>query len=1451
MASQTIKGLTIQIGGDTTQLGKAVKDAETKSKNLGRELADVNKLLKGNPENIDLLAQKQQILTDKVSATKEKLDVLKNAESQVQAQFEKGDITAEQYRSFQREIAYTANEMEGYEKAIAKVSQQLTESRMAHGEEATSLDELRTKISQQEQGLNSLKEQYKSAIIAEGEGSRKAQELKEQYQQLNTELTESRQKMSDAEIAANTLGQTEEKALTPMESLKKTISDQEKELDNLNNEYQNAVLQYGKNSDEAKALASQIKNLSDEHEENKSRVQEAEKATKDITTTEKTLTEQYKDQKSHLNDLKQQYVNAVAQYGKNSKEAKSLAKQIDALSGELVEEDKKIKQAESSADKFDKTLADTSEESGKASEEVRNLGESAKDTENGFKVAADAVSNFMKNLAVDLLRNAVEALKQFTAGTLETGKTFEASMSNVAAISGATSDELKTLDETARQYGRDTQYSASECADALSYMALAGWQVQDMTDGLPGVLNLAAASQMDLAQASDIVTDYMTAFGWEANRAADFADRMAYAMANSNTNTAMLGEAYKNCASTAHSLGYEMEDVTAVIMTMANAGVKGGEAGTAMNAVMTRLATDTKGCASALAEFGVNIYDEQGNMNDLSNILEGLSNTWETLTDQEQANLAKQIAGQNQYAAFQTIMQGLSDEAKKGEQSFSDYADALRNCEDTASNMAETMQDNLQGDLKKLESAFQDLQLSVYDGANAPMRSVIQTITDGLIPALSDLVKGVDGAETQVGKALSNLISTIVNEISGLLPQITEILGTVAMSLVESLPQITDSIGNVAFSLIENLIDVLPSVLPRIYQTIRQLWTQLFNSSKRLASDAKELVQIIGTALINELPKTGTTLIGEFRTIASQWIPAIAETLSELLPTLLNLITQSIPTILNVLKTALQTVLKSLVLIISDLIPNLVKTIADFLNEGIPLILNAAVELFNTILQALPEIITALATALPEIIFTIVDCLLSNISVILDTATELLMAIVDAIPQILEALTTALPQIVEKLIDFFTADENLEKVLDSAFTLLSAMLDCIPDVISQLVIAAADIVMAILTTIGEKLPDMAQKGAELFESLIEKNVEIVQKIIMFVPELITSIIGAISEHFQDLQDTGMNMFNQIGEGIMNMVSGAFDWGADLIDNFVSGILGGENEIVKAAENIGERIWEFLHFSEPEKGKLADFSSYAPDMMATFANGIRQNAGLIITQLATLSDDMSIKAQETGKKFLDGIQGFVSKLPTEISIPLKNTLTSVTDFGESLIQTARTAASGMVSEIETYVRVLPDRMTEVGQNLVQGLWNGIQGMKDWIFSKISGFCDNILNSVYTVFDIHSPSGKTEYAGKMLDYGFVSGIDKNSEEPVKAIRRLAADLMDETAVIPERIEPQQPLQQTVLQPSGLESMSAQLNEILQAIRAGQVIMLDGNKLVGGTADKMNTALGQIQTLTARRR
>ena len=417
-------------------------------------------------------------------------------------------------------------------------------------------------------------------------------------------------------------------------------------------------------------------------------------------------------------------------------------------------------------------------------------GEGATDFGKKSVEAIDAVESV---LATAGIAKALDEIKDAYMDCINTAGDFEASMSNVEALSGASGDELEALSDKAKEMGATTKFTAGESADALSYMALAGWNTQSMLEGISPVLNLAAAANMDLAQASDIVTDYLTAFGLKASDTTHFVDVMAYAMAHSNTDVIQLGEAYKACASTATSLGYSVEETTAVLATMANAGVKGGEAGTALNAIFTRLATNTKKCGDELANYGVNIYDAQGNMQSLSSILTGIAGVWGDLTDQEQANLAKTIAGTNQYSKLQTIMAGCSEAAAEGGQSFSDYTEALNNCAGSADKMAGTMLDNMNGRLVLMQSAADGLKIAIGEDLTPTMSGLYDVGAQvlgwmqGFVEENPGVIKGIAAGTVTLG-GLAGAI-TAVNAalklskvLAPTLTTVVPVLGTAALA---------------------------------------------------------------------------------------------------------------------------------------------------------------------------------------------------------------------------------------------------------------------------------------------------------------------------------------------------------------------------------------------------------------------------------------------------------------------------------------------------------------------------------------------------------------------------------------------------------------------------------------------------------------------------------------------
>lgn len=415
-------------------------------------------------------------------------------------------------------------------------------------------------------------------------------------------------------------------------------------------------------------------------------------------------------QESALDRLKREYVNVVLEQGENSASAQKLANNIEELSSELAENQSKMRNAEAAADKLDHSLDDLDESSGKLS--------------GGFTVMKGALAN----LVADGIRAAVQAMKDFVAETINVGKEFDSAMSKVQAVSGATGKELDALRAKAKEMGATTQFTASEAAEALNYMAMAGWKTEEMLDGLEGVMHLAAASGEDLGTTSDIVTDALTAMGYAAKDAGKFADVMAAASSNANTNVGLMGSTFQYVAPVAGSLGYTIEDLGTAIGLMANSGIKGEKAGTALRAILSRLSAPPKKAADAMEELGISITNTDGSMKPLSQLVDELRQKFSKLTKEEKASFASALAGQN-------AMSGLLAIVNSSQSDFDKLTDAIQNSNGAAKEMANVMLDNLGGDLTKLKSKFEGVQISLYEKLTPALRGgtkILSGLTDAL-----------------------------------------------------------------------------------------------------------------------------------------------------------------------------------------------------------------------------------------------------------------------------------------------------------------------------------------------------------------------------------------------------------------------------------------------------------------------------------------------------------------------------------------------------------------------------------------------------------------------------------------------------------------------------------------------------------------------------------------------
>ena len=558
------------------------------------------------------------------------------------------------------------------------------------------------------------------------------------------------------------------------------ISTQETVLKNLEQGYADYIVTGQEGTEEAEQLASTIQELSGELTENRGTLDAAEKAARALSETmddaggeAETLRSTISKQEGTLQQLKQRYVDVATEQGETSDEARELARQIQDLSSELHENKTKLSDAEYAADKLDNSL-----------EEVES---SAKKADDGFTMFKATLAN----LAADAIMRAVDGIKNLVGNVIELGQNFTSTMSEVSAISGATGEDFEKLEACAREYGATTVFSASNAAEALKYMSLAGWDADQSTSALGGVLNLAAASGMELGAASDMVTDYLSAFAMEAGDAAYFADLLSYAQSHSNTTAEALGEAYKNCAANLNAAGQDVETVTSLLEGMANQGYKGSEAGTAMAAIMRDITNGMKDGAIKIGETSVAVMDAQGNFRDLTDILTEVEAATNGMGDAERA-----VALSSTFTADST--KGLNLILNEGMDNIAGYEEELRGASGSAEEMANIMNDNLSGDVAAMNSAFEELGLKIYDALESKLRAGVQFITNGVIPAIEwlgghipEVTIAVSGLGAVIAAMNWGTISSKIAMVKGALVKLAAVLGGVSLPAIAIIAVIT------------------------------------------------------------------------------------------------------------------------------------------------------------------------------------------------------------------------------------------------------------------------------------------------------------------------------------------------------------------------------------------------------------------------------------------------------------------------------------------------------------------------------------------------------------------------------------------------------------------------------------------------------------------------------------
>lgn len=519
-------------------------------------------------------------------------------------------------------------------------------------------------------------------------------------------------------------------------------------------------------------------------------------------------------------------------------------------------------------------------------------GDTKLDT-SGFTKGVSSMTVAAGNLISDLTKTAATKLAGLAKSSVSVGMNFDASMSQVAATMGTTVDQIDNLTKVAKEMGSTTKFTATQAADALNYLALAGYDADKAAEVLPSVLNLAAAGGMDLAYASDLVTDAMASLNIEANKqnVDDFGNKLAMAASKANANVSQLGEAILTVGGTAANLKGGTTELTTALGLLANVGIKGAEGGTHLRNIILSLQSPTDEAAKKMQKLGLSVYDSQGKMRGLNDILGDLNSAMNGMTQGQKDSIINQLFNKTDLAAVNGLL------AAQGEQ-WDTLAAQIDNADGAMGQMAETQIDNLQGAMTIMSSAFEGMQLAVYDELEPTLTEAVKWGTDCLTQLTTALSEG--GPEAMLsaaGEIISDLAGSIVEQLPGLMQSGVEIIAQLAAGIVEATPAMLDTAAEVLGALAQGLVDNIPDLIASAAEVIAGFIGYLGDHADEMMTAGLQIIESLIIGITDNLPgliEAAGATIAKFAAALISNLPKILECAAAIMTTLVDGILYSI-----------------------------------------------------------------------------------------------------------------------------------------------------------------------------------------------------------------------------------------------------------------------------------------------------------------------------------------------------------------------------------------------------------------------------------------------------------------------------------------------------------------------------------------------------------------------------
>lgn len=927
----------------------------------------------------------------------------------------------------------------------------------------------------------------------------------------------------------------------------------------------------------------------------------------------------------------------------------------------------------------------------------------------GLRSAQSEADSATKNIATKIGSNLQSAGKSITSagktltthvtvpivglGTaaVKTTSDFESAMSKVSAISGATGSDLDALNQKAQEMGAKTKFSATESAEAFTYMAMAGWKTEDMLQGIDGIMALAAADGLDLATTSDIVTDALTAFGLSADDSGHFADVLAAAASNASTNVSLLGESFKYAAPVAGALGYSAEDTAIALGLMANAGIKGSQGGTALRSSLSRLIKPTDDAAALMEQYGLSMTNADGSMKSLGEVMEMLRTKMGGLSEAEQAQAAATLFGQEAMSGMLAVINASDSDYEK-------LTSAIYGADGAAQQMADTMLDNLSGQLTLLKSALEGLAIQFGEILMPYIKQFVQWLQNlvqklqemtpeqkeqivkwaTFAAAIGPVLLAVGKLVTGIGNVISvfGKLKTAIPAVEGALVAVKGAIAGISAPVVAVVAVIGTLVA--AFATLwktnEEFRNKITAIWNQIKGTFDKLCQGIVDRLNKLGFDFENIGEVLKAIWKGFCDFLAPIFEGVFQNIANTF-DTIVNVILGVLDFFIAIFTGDWEGAWGAIKGIFESIWNGIV----AWFQNIGNTLLGILNVVCGWFGTTWDNIWNSIKQFFVDIWNSIVSFFTNIINTIKTSVSNFVTTIINFFAQLPTNIANFITNAWNSVVTWVTNMVNKAREM---GQNFLNAVVEFFT---------------------DLPYKIGHFIGSALTNVARWVVNVVNKAREMGQNFINNVVTFFTQLPGKILQFIT-----------SAWNNVTRWVTNMVNKAREMGTNFINNVVS-------------------------FFTQLPGKIQQFISSA------------------LNNIATWVSNMASKAREAGSQFINNVVSFIRQLPGKIKQFLDSAINNLMTWVTQMGQKGKEAVQSLINNVISAASGIASKVMSIGSDIVSGVWNGIKNAASWFIDQVKGFFSGIVDGVKDTLGIGSPSKVfRDEIGKWLPPGVAQGF-----------------------------------------------------------------------------------------------